>query len=162
MSLNLTFVAQVIVFLAMIWVLKRLLYQPLTELMQARAKKIEEGLAAAEAGLAARQKAEEEVARQLEEARAKAHEIIAAAERRSQEILEEAREKARAEADGILESAREEIRAEVERARAALKGEVAEIALLAAEKIVAAELDAKRHKKLVDELIEKAWQGGDA
>jgi len=155
MEFNLTFLAQIVIFVVMVWLLKRWLYEPLNNLMEARAKRIAEGLAAAEEGKRAREEAQKEVARQLEEARAKAHEIIAAAEKRASEMLEEAKERARAEADGILAAAREEVQAELQRARRALREEVGAVALLAAERILQAELDAKRHAKLIDEIIER-------
>jgi len=153
MSIDLTFVAQIVVFVLMVTVLWRLLYGPLNTLMEARTRKIEEGLAAAQAGVEARARAEAEVKRQLEEARAKAHEIVAAAEKRAAEIQEGAVTRARTEAEQILDAAREEVSAEVEKARQALRKEVATIALLAAEKIVEAELDAKRHTQLIDRIV---------
>ncbi|RMH60852.1 MAG: F0F1 ATP synthase subunit B [Zetaproteobacteria bacterium] len=157
MSIDLTFVAQIIVFVTMVAVLWKLLYGPLNDLMEARAKKIAEGLAAAEAGLEARAEAEAEIARLLDDARAKAHEIIAAAEHRANEINEEAVTKARQEAEGILDAAREEVRAEVNRARQELRKEVAAVALLAAEKVIESELDAARHGKLIDSIVEKGF-----
>ena len=162
MELNLTFVAQIAIFLVMVWLLRRWLYEPLNSLMEARARKIAEGLAAAEDGLRLREEAEREAGRQLDEARAKAHEIITAAERRSQEMLEEARVRAREEAEGILEAAREEIAGELAKAKRALREEVAEIALLAAERIVSAELSAKRHQEIIDRVLEERFGGEEA
>jgi len=125
--------------------------------METRTAKIAEGLAAAEAGVEAKEKAEAEIAAQLEEARAKAHEIVTSAERRAAEINEEAVNRARTEAEQILDSAREEMGAEVERARQGLRQEVADIAMLAAERVVEAELDAKRHSKLIDGIVKQGF-----
>ncbi len=157
MSIDLTFIAQIVIFILMVTILWKLLYGPLNNAMEARTAKIAEGLAAAEAGLEAREKAEAEVEAQLEEARAKAHEIIAAAEKRAAEINEEAVNRARVEAEQILDSAREEIAAETNRARQELRQEVADIAMLAAERIVEAELDAKRHSKLIDSIVDQGF-----
>ncbi|MDX8401455.1 MAG: F0F1 ATP synthase subunit B [Mariprofundaceae bacterium] len=159
MSIDLTFIAQIVVFLVMVTVMWKLLYRPLNDLMEARSRKIAEGLAAAEAGIEAKAKAEAEIAKQLEEARTRAHEIIAAAEKRAVEINEQATERARREAEQIVDAAREEVQAELARARQALRDEVASIALLAAERIVEAELDAKRHAKLIESVIEKGMGG---
>ncbi len=157
MSIDLTFIAQIIVFILMVTVLWKLLYGPLNDAMEARTAKIAEGLAAAEAGVEAKEKAAAEIDAQLEEARAKAHEIVSSAERRAAEINEEAITKARVEAEQILDSAREEIGAEAQRARQSLRQEVADIAMQAAERVVDAELDAKRHSKLIEGIVEQGF-----
>ncbi len=153
MSIDLTFIGQIVVFLALVYLMRKHLFGPLSELMEARTRKIAEGLAAADAGLEARAKAEAEIAEQLKEARAKAGEIVASAEKRAAEINEEAVHRARVEAEGIVDAAREEVNAELGRARQALREEVADIAILAAERIVEAELDAKRHAKLINGIV---------
>lgn len=156
MSVDLTFIGQIIVFVALVWLLRKYLYGPLNDLLQKRAERIAEGLAAADAGLEARQKAEKEIAAQLDEARVRAQEILAAAEKRAAELREEEINRARNEAALIVDSAREEVHAEAQRARQALRKEVADLAVLAAERILTAELDAKRHRKLIEDAI----QGG--
>lgn len=155
MSIDLTFIAQIIVFILMVVVLWKLLYAPLNEAMEARNKKIESGLAAAEAGVAAQANAEALITAQLNEAKSKAHEIIATAEKRAVEVNEEALNKSRREAEQILDNAREEVGAELERARQSLRQEIAGIAMQAAEKVVEAELDAKRHAKMIEAIIEE-------
>jgi len=153
MSLDLTFIGQIIVFLALVFLLRKYLYGPLNDLLEARAKRIAEGLAAADAGRDAKARAETEIKAQLAEARQKAQEIVSAAERRAAEINEEAVNKARTDAQQIVEAAREEVGAEVEKARQALRREVADLAVLAAERVLDAELDAKRHASLIDKVI---------
>ncbi|MDX8405731.1 MAG: F0F1 ATP synthase subunit B [Mariprofundus sp.] len=155
MSIDLTFIAQIIVFILMVRVLWKLLYAPLNDAMEARSQKIASGLAAAEAGVEAKAKAEAAITDQLDEAKSKAHEIIAAAEKRAAEVTEESLNKARRDAEQILDNAREEVGAEVERARQTLRQEVAGIAMLAAEKVIDAELDAKRHAKMINAIVEE-------
>ena len=157
MSIDLTFIGQIVVFLTLLFLLKKYLYGPLSELMEQRSAKIAEGLAAADAGKEARARAEAEVAEQLKEARGKAQEILTAAEKRAAEIEEEITNKARGEAAQIVESAREEMQAEVNRARQVLRQEVAGLAIAAAERVLEAELDAKRHVKIVDEVIAQGF-----
>ncbi len=153
MSLDLTFIGQIIVFLALVFLLRKYLYGPLNDLLEARAKRIAEGLAAADAGRDAKARAEAEIKAQLAEARQKAQEIVSAAERRAAEINEEAVNKARTDAQQIVDAAREEVGAEVEKARQALRREVADLAVLAAERVLEDELDAKRHASLINKVI---------
>ncbi len=153
MSIDLTFIGQIVVFLALVYLMRKHLFGPMSELMAARAQKIADGLAAADAGTQARAVAEAEIAEQMKEARVKASEILASAEKRAAEINEEALLKARTEGEGIVDAAREEISAELGRARQALREEVADIAMLAAERVVETELDAKRHAELIDGIV---------
>ncbi len=157
MSIDLTFIGQIVVFLTLVYLMKKHLFGPLSELMQARAQKIADGLAAADAGLEAKAATEAEIAAQLEDARGKAAEIVASAEKRANEINEEAVNRARSEAEGIVDAAREEVQAELGRARQALRDEVADIAILAAERVVEAELDASRHSKLIDGIVSNGF-----
>lgn len=157
MSIDLTFIGQIVVFLTLLFLLKKYLYGPLSDLMEQRSAKIAEGLAAADAGKEAKAKADAEVAAQMQEARKKAQEILASAEKRAAEIEEEVTGKARDEATQIVEAAREEVGAEVNRARQLLRKEVAGLAIAAAERVLESELDAKRHTKLIDSVVAQGF-----
>jgi len=157
MSIDLTLVGQFVVFITMLLLMKKMLYVPLNDAMEARAKKIEDGLAAADAGLEAKAEADQAAEVQLNEAKAKAQEIVSAADKRAAEIKEEAVQKARLEAASIVDAGKDELDAEVNRVRQGLRHEVASIAMLAAEKIIASELDAKKHAALIDAEVAKGF-----
>jgi F-type H+-transporting ATPase subunit b len=157
MSIDLTFIGQIVVFLTLVYLMRKHLYGPMSDLMEARSKKIAEGLAAADAGNEARTVAEAEIIEQMKEARVRASEIVAAAEKRAAEVGEESVVKAREEAQQIVDGARDEIGAELNRARQMLRTEVADIAMLAAERVVESELDASRHAKLVEGIVSKGF-----
>jgi F-type H+-transporting ATPase subunit b len=157
MSIDLTFIGQIVVFMTLLLLLKKYLYGPLSELMAQRSAKIAEGLAAADAGKEERAKAVAEVAGQMKEARKKAQEILLTAEKRAAEIEEEITNKARDEAAQIVQAAREEVGAEVNRARQVLRQEVAGLAISAAERVIDAELDGKRHSKLIDDVVAQGF-----
>jgi len=153
MSVDLTLVGQMIVFLTMVILLGKLLYQPLNDAMAARTQKIADGLAAAEAGKSAQADAEAEVKVQIEEAKQKAQEIVSTAERRALEVAEESVAKARHDGELIVQSAKEEAEAEAGRLRQSLQKEVASLAILAAEKIVDIEIDDAKHAALIESVI---------
>jgi F-type H+-transporting ATPase subunit b len=157
MSIDLTFIGQIVVFLTLVYLMRKHLYGPMSELMETRSRKIAEGLAAADAGKEAKAIAEAEIAEQMKEARIRASEIVAAAEKRAAEIGEESVVKAREEAQQIIDGARDEIGAELNRARQVLRAEVADIAMLAAERVVESELDASRHARLVEGIVSKGF-----
>lgn len=157
MSIDLTFIGQIVVFLTLVYLMRKYMYEPMSELMEARTKKIADGLAAADAGKEAKSIAQAEIAEQLKEARVKASEIVVAAEKRAAEVGEESVVKAREEAQQIVDGARDEVHAELNRARQTLRSEVADIAMLAAEQVVEIELDASRHAKLVEGIVSKGF-----
>ncbi|MDQ6986318.1 MAG: F0F1 ATP synthase subunit B [Mariprofundaceae bacterium] len=157
MSIDLTFIGQIVVFLTLLALLKKLLYGPLNELMEKRSAKIAEGLAAADAGKEAKAKADAEIVEQLKQARSSAQDILNAAEKRAAEIQEDITNKARNEARQLLEAAHEEMEAEVNRARQSLRQEVAGLAIAAAERVIDAELDAKRHTKLINDVVAQGF-----
>ncbi|MBL4775360.1 MAG: ribosomal protein L7/L12 [Mariprofundus sp.] len=59
MSIDLTFIGQIVVFLTLVYLMSKHLYGPMADLMEARSKKIADGLAAADAGNEAKALAEE-------------------------------------------------------------------------------------------------------
>ncbi|MDQ6963247.1 MAG: F0F1 ATP synthase subunit B [Mariprofundaceae bacterium] len=155
MSLDLTLIAQMVIFITMVILMSKLLYQPLNDAMESRTTKIADGLAAAEAGQNAQAEAEAEVKVQLDAAKQRAVEIVAAAERRALEVAEEATNKARQESALIVQNAQDEAAGEEQRLRQALQQEVASLAMLAAERIVESELDASKHNALIQKVIDQ-------
>ena len=88
----------------------------------------------------------------LAEAKARASEIIAQGEKLKSDAIEQARTDAKTEADRILTAAKSEIEQEVHRAKEVLRGQVAELAVAGAAKILKREVDAKAHADLLTEI----------
>ena len=78
------------------------------------------------------------------------------AEKRSAEILADAN----ARAKSIVDKAKEEIEHEKQRAETEIRGQVAEISVAVAEKILAKEIDAKSNSELIESSIRK-WEHED-
>ena len=76
MSIDLTLVGQFVVFITMLLLMKKMLYVPLNDAMEARAKKIEDGLAAADAGLEAKAAADAAAELQLNDANLKLRKLF--------------------------------------------------------------------------------------
>jgi F-type H+-transporting ATPase subunit b len=141
-----------IAFGLLIWFVNKVMWGPLSGIMEARQKRIADGLAAAEKG-----KHEEELAKQkaievLKEAKAQAAEVVAQGQKRASEIVEEAKETARTEGDRIVTAANAEIEREINQAKEALRAQVASIAIAGAEKVLKREIDAKSHDALLNDL----------
>jgi F-type H+-transporting ATPase subunit b len=141
-----------VVFFILGWFTMKFVWPPLMKALDERAKKIADGLAAADKGNASLRDAEVRI-RQLEaEARAKAQEILATADKRHAAVIEEARVAAKAESDRLLSAAKAEIDSEVQRAKDALRDQVAQLAVAGAEKILRREVDAQAHADLLGQL----------
>jgi F-type H+-transporting ATPase subunit b len=122
--------------------------------IEERQTEIADGLAAAEEGRASLSKAESEVAKIIGEARDQARGIIDQANARANEIVEAAKSEGETERQRQLDGARAEIEVEVNRARDELRGQVAAIAMAGAEQILSREISPANHRELLDSLAE--------
>jgi len=152
-SINATLLIQMIAFMLLIWFVNKVLWAPLSKLMEDRQKKIADGLSAAEKGKHELELAEQKAKEVLKDAKTQAQNILSQAEKRSSEIVEDAKVKAAEEADRIKASAQAEIEQEVSRAREGLRKEVASIAISGAEKILGKEVDAATHNDMLETLV---------
>jgi F-type H+-transporting ATPase subunit b len=152
MNINLTLLMQAVAFGAFIWFTARFVWPPLMRAIETRQKQIADGLAAGEEGRHSLVNAEKRIAEMLGEAKARASEIIAQGEKLKSDAVDQARTDAKAEADRILAAAKSEIEQEVYRAKEALRGQVAELAVAGASKILRREVDPKAHADLLAEI----------
>ncbi len=153
MSINATLLIQMIAFVLLIWFVNKVLWAPLSKLMEDRQKKIADGLSAAEKGKHELELAEQKAKEVLKDAKTQAQNVLSQAEKRGSEIVEDAKVKAAEEADRIKASAQAEIEQEVSRAREGLRKEVASIAISGAEKILKKEVDAATHNDMLETLV---------
>ncbi|WP_019557535.1 F0F1 ATP synthase subunit B [Thiomicrorhabdus arctica] len=153
MSINATLLIQMIAFMLLIWLVNKVLWAPLSKLMEDRQKKIADGLSAAEKGKHELELAEQKAKDVLKDAKTQAQNILGQAEKRGSEIVEDAKVKATEEAGRIKASAQAEIEQEVSRAREGLRKEVSSIAISGAEKILGKEVDAAAHNDMLETLI---------
>ena len=155
MNLNATLFAQIVVFFVLAWFTMQFVWPPIMKALDDRAKKIADGLAAAEQGqqdFALAQKTSNEV---LRSGREKSSEMIALAEKRANQVIEEAKVTAQLEAERIVAAAKAEAAQEAERVKKALRDQVSALAVAGAEKILKREIDAKAHAKLLSSLKEE-------
>ncbi len=152
MNLNATFIAQMVVFFILGWFTMKFVWPPLMKALDDRAKKIAEGLEAAEAGKLALESSSRQAGDEITKARSRAAEIIAQAEKRSVQMIEEAKLAARDEGGREKAAAKAEIEQETARAREALRDQVAALAVAGAEKILRREVNPAAHTELLSQL----------
>ncbi len=152
MSINLTLIAQMLAFAALIWLVATKIWPPLLNAIEERQKKIAEGLAAADNSQKALAEAEEKANDELKAARSKANEIIEQAHQRANQIVEAARHDAIEEGTRQKAIVEADIAASANRAREDLRKQVSALAVSGAEKLIRREIDPNAHKALLDEL----------
>ena len=107
MSINATLLAQLAVFFILAWFTMSFVWPPITKALDERAKKIAEGLSAADKAKAEQVEAAKRVQAQLAAANTDATQRLADAERLAQSMVEEAKTRA-SEEGAILDGATEE------------------------------------------------------
>ena len=132
---------------------------PLSKMLAARRARIEQGLKDAEEARLARESAETERLAAIQEARREANDILV----RAQKVADDSRQRdlaaTREELERIRERATEDIAAEKQRALVELRGEVADLALQAASRVVGETMTDQRHRRLVEEFLAEGLPG---
>jgi F-type H+-transporting ATPase subunit b len=151
-NLNATLFAQMVVFLILAWFTMKFVWPPLINALDERAKKIADGLAAAEKGQSELEAAHKRVDQELSQARNEGQLRIAEAEKRAHAVAEEIKANAHAEAARIVAQAKADAEQQVVKAREVLRGEVATLAVKGAEQILKREVDQAAHAELLNQL----------
>lgn len=154
LGLNLGYLlVQVFNFLIVFVVLRALVYKPILGLLEKRRNTIAKGLEDARVAAEARENAEEEARQIIAKAQSDAAEKV----REATERAEEAARGIRAQTEKELEKLRESTRADAEQERdrilADVRGQVAALAMAAAQKLVGESLDEKRQHTLINEFF---------
>jgi F-type H+-transporting ATPase subunit b len=151
-NLNATLIAQIVVFFILAWFTMKFVWPPIVKALDERAKKIADGLAAADKAKTDLALAEKKVVEELRKARESAGDVRLTAEKQSAHIVDEAR----AEASRIIAQAREAAEGEAasaaQRAKEALREQVALLAVAGAERILRREINAQAHADLLANL----------
>ena len=145
----------IVTFVLLLIVLRKFAWKPLLTALHDRESSIRGTLEHAENAKAEAERILEENRKQLAKAGEEAQKILAEGralgDRLKQEIVDQANQQSRR----MVDQARLEIERDKESAIAQLRGEVAALAIQAAEKILNETLDAKRHRALIDDSISK-------
>lgn len=150
-----TLFGQMTTFVVLVLVTMKFVWPPLTRAMEERRQKIAEGLAQSDEAEKALERAQAEAEQVVRDARARAGEIIDQAGKRGNELIEQAKQDAIAERDRQVAAAEADIRLAANQAREVLRERLAELTIAGAERVIGQELDASRHRQLIDKLAEE-------
>lgn len=147
------FIIQLITFLLALWVLKRFAFKPIMKVMDDRRRTIESGVSLGDEMKKQHAELEQEIAKQLQEARKQADGIIASSEEAARDATAATEAKAQKKADGILRAAEDRIAQETVRARKQLEGELVGLISDATEAIIGEKVDATKDAQLIDRAL---------
>ena len=140
-------------FLVALFVLRKYAWPAITEALDKRQHAIEESIETAERARADAAALLEEYRQRLREARAQADEIVARARKAGEVHERETLEEARTRREELLEQTRRDIEVETRRAIQEIRAEVADLTIMATEKVTRKALDADDQLRLVEEAL---------
>jgi F-type H+-transporting ATPase subunit b len=142
-----------VLFLFTMWVLSRTAFPRIGEALEKRANAIRENIEASERQREEADKLLEEYRQRLKEAREQADDIIARARKASEAAVAEAASEGKAKREELVAAARKDIETETRRSLEQIRKEVADLTVLATEKITRKALDSEDQKRLVEEAL---------
>jgi F-type H+-transporting ATPase subunit b len=136
-----------------LWILSRVAFPRIQEALDKRQRAIEESIAHAERVRAEADKLLEEYRERLREARVQAEQIVERSRKAAEEHHRETLEQTRAQREELLQQTRRDIEAETRRAIQELRNEVADLTVLATEKVTRKTLTEDDQRRLVEEAL---------
>jgi F-type H+-transporting ATPase subunit b len=143
----------ILCFLITFFVLKRFAFGPVQKRIDERRKRIREALDEADRARTEAQKLVEEHRAMMAQARGQAEEILAEARKVAESQKRRLRDELEEDRQRRLEETSRQIEAETARALQAIRSEVADLTVIATQKVTGKVLDHADHKRLIDEAI---------
>ncbi len=138
---------------ATLLVLRKLAFPKISEQLDKRQRAIEESIDTAEETKAEAERILAEYRQRLQEARTQAESIVARATSAAQKQQEDSLQQARVQREEMMEQTRRDIDAETRRAIQEIRSQVADLTVLATEKVTRKTLTPEDQRRLVDEAI---------
>jgi F-type H+-transporting ATPase subunit b len=136
-----------------LWVLSKLAFPRIGEALDKRQRLIEESISTAERTKSEADELLAEYRERLSEARHQADEIVSRARKAAEGTQAEALEAGRRQREELMEQTRRDIEAETRRAISEIRSEVADLTVIATEKVTRRTLDDADQRRLVDEAL---------
>jgi F-type H+-transporting ATPase subunit b len=152
----LSLVWYLVLFGAILYLLRRFAFGPVTTMIDKRQADINRALDEAQEAVVAVKRSRERSEQILAEASAHAQEIVRRAERAASEMHEDARREAKVQADAIVAKARTEIDRERMAAIADIREQVVDLALVAAGKVLRENIDGPKNRALIEQTVSQA------
>ena len=138
---------------ATLYILNKVAFPKISEQLDKRQRAIEESIDSAERTKAESEEILAEYRERLREARTQAEEIVARSRKASEQLHEESLQQARVQREELMDQTRRDIEAEKRRALQEIRAQVADLTVLATEKVTRKTLDEHDQRRLVEEAL---------
>ena len=149
-------VAYLVNFLILLGILTFFAYKPLLRVMDQRAERIRESLAAADLARQEAASSRAAIEEQLNEARREGQRLLDQAREAAERHREEEAARARQQAEAFVARAREDIQRERDAAIAEVRSNFGDLAITAAERIIRRSVDRQAHQELITQVLEES------
>jgi F-type H+-transporting ATPase subunit b len=136
-----------------LWLLNKLAFPKIAEALDKRRKAIEDSIDHAEQAKREADTLLEEYRARLKEAREQAEDITARARKAADTLADESKAAARAQREELMEATRRDIEAETRRAIEQIRKEVADLTVIATEKVTRKSLTPDDHRRLIEDAL---------
>jgi len=147
------FLAQLVNFGIVFFVLKKFAFSPMQKLLKERQKKINQGLDDAERATSELNMAKEKYKEKIRKARTEANQIIGEAQKRYDDIIQKAGEDSQKKIDQSVQLAKKEIKDKKDEMMEEIKEETIEFSIFTAERFLKRKFDAKQNQDFIQEMI---------
>ncbi len=144
---------EVLSFSILFWILYKYAFPPILEILENRERKIRESLDQAEQSRATAEQKLKEYEAKLMAAAKEAETLMAEAKQKAQRLLDENQQRLRADSERIKEKATQDIERERRKAVQDIKDQTADLAILAAEKVIGRSLSNDDHRRFAQEAL---------
>lgn len=148
-------VMQIAGFLVLFAILKKVAFGPVAGILEERQRRIRGQLGEAEQRRQEMERMRDEYQARIADIESEARERIQQAIREAHTARDELLAQAREQAEHLLSRAQQEIKREKEKALVEVRDQVADLALLAAGRVVEKTLDERTHRALIDDILEE-------
>jgi F-type H+-transporting ATPase subunit b len=136
-------------------ILRKLAFPRIAEALDRRRRAIEESIESAERTRREADELLEEYRARLREAREQSDDIVARARKAAESLQEEAKAEGVKQREELLHAARRDIEAETRRALEEIRGEVANLTVVATERITRKSLTPEDHRRLIEDALQE-------
>ncbi len=148
--------SQAVNFVLIALILHRLLYKPLLANLEARARRVQEGMEKAEEADRLLAEAQARYKDEIERAHREAHEIVEQGTRTAEQHRQELLAAARDEAQQIIAHAQAQAQREIRQGQIALRQEIVDLTIAAASRVIGESLREEEHHRLIEEFLAEA------
>ena len=142
-----------VLFLFTMYILNKVAFPKIAEALDKRANLIKDNIDASERQRAEADELLAEYRKRLKEAREQADDIVSRSRKSAERAMADANESGKARREELVAAARKDIETETRRSLEQIRREVADLTVLATEKVTRKTLDDDDHRRLVDDAL---------